>query len=388
MRSSIAGRDSASAGRSVILIAGGGTGGHVFPMIAVGDAVRAIEPSARVVYVGTPRGIEARVMGERGDELVLMDVAPLRGGGLAGFFRGALRAVGSIPEARSIVARIAPDAALSVGGYAGGPVALAARLASVPVALLEPNSVMGLSNRLLAPFVERAFIAFPETERFLRPSVVRRTGVPLRRAFEPSPYAPNAGRVRLLVLGGSLGAKALNETVPEAIAIAIARGADVEVTHQTGRDRDEDVRARYASIGLADRVTVSPFINDVAQELTRADVVLQRSGASAVSELTAIGRASILVPYPFAADDHQLKNARSLAASGAAIAVPQKEATAERLAASIVDLASSPARRLAMADAARALGKPEAAREIARELLTLSQRRAGHAPAVTLGEAF
>jgi len=168
-----------------LLIAGGGTGGHVFPMIAVGDAAKAIDPRTRVVYVGTSRGIEVRVMGERGDDLRLLDVAPLRGHGALGFVKGVSRAAAAIPGARALVQSLRPNAVLSLGGYAAGPVSLAARTLGVPVTMLEPNAVLGLSNRLLAPFTERAYVAFPETERSLRPSTVRRFGVPLRRAFAP-----------------------------------------------------------------------------------------------------------------------------------------------------------------------------------------------------------
>jgi UDP-N-acetylglucosamine--N-acetylmuramyl-(pentapeptide) pyrophosphoryl-undecaprenol N-acetylglucosamine transferase len=360
-----------------VLIAGGGTGGHVYPMLAVGDAVRALDPEARVVYVGTPRGIEGRAIGERGEELFLLDIAPLRGDGLGGFVKGVARAAGSIPEARALVRRLRPDVALSAGGYAGGPIALAARLQGVPVALLEPNSVLGLSNRLLTPFAERSYVAFPEAERFLRPSTVRRLGVPLRRAFAPAAYAARPGPMRVLVLGGSQGAKGLNEAVPRAVALAVRGGADVVVTHQTGRERDAEVRALYDSLGLSTRASVVPFIDDVAAALGAADLVVGRSGASSLAEICALGRASVLIPFPFAADDHQLKNARSLEHAGAAVAVAQAEATPERLAAEIEALAAAPERRARMAAAARDLGKPGAARDVAADLIELAQRRDG-----------
>jgi UDP-N-acetylglucosamine--N-acetylmuramyl-(pentapeptide) pyrophosphoryl-undecaprenol N-acetylglucosamine transferase len=360
-----------------VLIAGGGTGGHVFPMIAVGDAVKAIDPTARVVYVGTPRGIEGRAIGERGgEELFLLDIAPLRGAGVSGFVKGVARAAGSIPEARALVRRLRPDVAMSVGGYAGGPIALAARLYGVPVALLEPNSVLGLSNRLLTPFAERSYVAFPEAERYLRPSTVRRLGVPLRRAFAPGEYTPKPGATSILVLGGSQGAKGINETVPRAAAIAVREGADVTITHQTGRDRDAEVREAYASLGLASRARIVPFIDDVASALAGADVVLGRSGASSLAELCAVGRASILIPFPFAADDHQYKNAKSLETAGAAVCIAQREATPERVAAEMAALARDPDRRARMARAARDLGRPEAAREVALDLLDLAQRHA------------
>jgi UDP-N-acetylglucosamine--N-acetylmuramyl-(pentapeptide) pyrophosphoryl-undecaprenol N-acetylglucosamine transferase len=360
-----------------VLIAGGGTGGHVYPMLAVGDALRAADADTRVVYVGTPRGIEGRAIGERGgEELFLLDIAPLRGAGVSGFVKGVARAAGSLPDARALVQRLRPDVALSLGGYAGGPIALAARLHGVPVTLLEPNSVLGLSNRLLTPFTERAYTAFPETERTLRPSTVRRFGVPLRGAFSARPYTPGSGPLQVLVLGGSQGAKGINDALPGAIEAAIGAGADVRVTHQTGRDRDVAVREAYASHGLAERAEVVPFIDDVAAALSLADVVVMRAGASSLAELCVVGRASILVPFPFAADDHQWKNARSLESAGAAIAVAQAEATPERLGAEIQALCADPARRAGMARAAGELGRPDAARAVALDLLDLARAHA------------
>jgi UDP-N-acetylglucosamine--N-acetylmuramyl-(pentapeptide) pyrophosphoryl-undecaprenol N-acetylglucosamine transferase len=233
--------------------------------------------------------------------------------------------------------------------------------------------VLGLSNRLLTPFAERAYIAFPEAARFLRPSTVRRFGVPLRRAFVPAPYAPKPGPVAVLVLGGSQGAKGINERVPAAIAAAVAAGADVTVVHQTGRERDAAVRAGYERLELASRARVVPFIDDVAAALDAADLVIERSGASSLAELCAVGRASILVPFPFAADDHQMKNARSLEQAGAAVAVAEAEATPARLAAEIAALARDPDRRARMARAALDLGRPHAAREVAMDLVDLAK---------------
>ena len=356
-----------------VLIAGGGTGGHVFPMIAVGDAVRAAAPDARVVYVGTARGIEVRVMRERGDSLELLHVLPLRGGGLSGFVRGAARAGSVLPEARRLVERLDARVALSLGGYAGGPVSLAARSLGVPVAILEPNSVLGLSNRLLSPIVDRAYVAFPETARALRPSTVRLFGVPLRRAFARAPYAPSEGKLRLLVLGGSQGALALNDVVPRAIARGRARGVDLDVVHQTGRDREDAVRSLYAELGLAGRARVVPFIDDVAEALAAADVVIARAGASTLAELCAVGRPSILIPYPFAADNHQLRNAQSLERASAAVAIAQADATEARLADEIARLAAAPALRARMADAAAAFGTPDAAARVAADLLELAR---------------
>ena len=193
----------------VVLFAGGGTGGHVFPMIAVADAMRA-EADVRVVYVGTERGIEARIVPARGDELEVLEVLPIKGQGAMGVMRGVARAAATLPRARQIMTRLSPRAVLAVGGYASGPVGLVAGLSRVPLAILEPNSVLGLSNRWLAPFARRAYVAFPETGQKLRKEVVRYAGVPLRGSFVPSPYLPTQGAVRVLVLGGSQGSRVLN----------------------------------------------------------------------------------------------------------------------------------------------------------------------------------
>lgn len=362
-----------------VLIAGGGTGGHVYPMLAVGQAIARATKDAQVFYVGTSRGLEARVMPQSGCDLEVLDIAPLRGGGARGLARGVYKSLASFKACRDLVKRRRPNVVLSVGGYAGGPVALAARAMGVPLAILEPNGVLGLTNRLLKPFAKRAYVAFGDLDRSFKEGVAMRTGVPLRNAFAARPYVPTPGKLRVLVLGGSLGAKALNERVPEAIAQVLAKGTELEVVHQTGRNRLNETLERYAAAGLAQetavhsgRVRVTEFIDRVADELEAADVVLQRCGASSLAELCAVGRASILVPFPFAADQHQLANARSLQALGAAIALPQSEASSDKLAELLLGLAASPDRRTEMAARARALGAPDAADNIARDLLGLA----------------
>jgi UDP-N-acetylglucosamine--N-acetylmuramyl-(pentapeptide) pyrophosphoryl-undecaprenol N-acetylglucosamine transferase len=232
--------------------------------------------------------------------------------------------------------------------------------------------VLGLANRWLAPFARRAYIAFPDVERKLGRGIARQTGVPLRAAFNAAPYAAEPGRFRVLVLGGSQGAKALNEVVPEALLSAARQLGPLSILHQAGRDQDEAVRNRYQMHGGSAEVSVVPFIDDVARELERADLVIERSGASSLAELCAVGRASILIPFPFAADDHQRKNAKALEAAGAAVCVDQSEATPRRIATEIVSLAHDPARRVTLASAARALGRPDAAHAVARDLLALA----------------
>jgi len=248
-------------------------------------------------------------------------------------------------------------------------VSLACALLGVPVAVLEPNSTVGLANKILAPFARRAYLAWDDAAPRFRASARRMTGVPLRAGFAPGPYAATRTR-RVLVMGGSQGAAALNERMP-AVVRRLATLEGLDVVHQAGRDRDADVRAAYAREGVT-CATVVPFIDDVARELAAADVVVARAGAATLAELTAVGRAAVLVPYPHAADDHQARNAEALARAGGAVCVRQEAADPARLATEIERLLGDDAARVAMASASRALGRPSAARDVAFDLLALA----------------
>ncbi len=353
-----------------ILVAGGGTGGHVFPGLAVARALKELA-DVDLVFAGSPRGLEARVVPEHGYALELLDVEPMKGGGPQRAIRGALVAAKATQKAHTIVRRLRPAAVLSVGGYAAGPAALACVSQRVPLAILEPNSTLGLANRLLAPFAKRAYIAWSETSRHFSGHKARLYGVPLRPGFDPRPHASAEGPKRLLVLGGSQGAKALNEVVPRAVARALEGTKPFSIVHQAGRDREANVREAYAKLGVDD-VEVVPFLDDVAQRMAAADLIVARAGAVTVAEISAIGRAAIFVPFPHAADDHQAKNALSLAAIGGALCIRQEAADEARLAAEIGGLLSDDARRSRMADAAREHGRPRAAEDVAKDLLDLA----------------
>ena len=354
-----------------ILVAGGGTGGHVFPGLAVARALGRLA-DVDVVFAGSPRGLEARVVPEHGYALELLDVEPMKGGGPQRAIRGALVAAKAKQKARTIVRRLRPAAVLSVGGYAAGPAALACVSQRVPLAILEPNSTLGLANRLLAPFAKRAYVAWSETGRHFRGDKARLYGVPLRPGFEPRAYVPSGGPKRLLVLGGSQGAQALNEVLPRAVARARESAPRFTVVHQAGRDRESSVREAYAKLGVRD-VEVVPFLDDVAERMAAADLVLARAGAVTVAEISAIGRAAVFVPFPHAADDHQAKNALSLAEIGGAVCIRQEAADEARLAAEIGGLLSDDARRSRMADASREHGRPRAAEDVAKDLLDLAR---------------
>jgi UDP-N-acetylglucosamine--N-acetylmuramyl-(pentapeptide) pyrophosphoryl-undecaprenol N-acetylglucosamine transferase len=365
-----------------LLFAGGGTGGHVFPMIAVADAVRALAPDVELVFAGTARGLEVKVVPARGYVLETLNIAPLRGDGLRGAVRGTYLAARAVVDARALVRRHVPRAVLSVGGYAAGPIALAARSLGVPVALVEPNGAIGLANRLVAPFVQRAYIAFPEAEKHFSRNRTLSTGVPLREGFTPRDYPPGRkpSAFSVLVLGGSQGAESLNRTVPR--SLSRLAGVDVTVVHQCGSGRDAQVRALYDELGFGERAQVTPFIDDVPGALGRADLVIGRAGASAVAELCAVGRPSLLIPYPYAGD-HQRHNAESLERRGAALCVLTQDATEARLEAELRRLERDRGALAKMAAAARDLGRPAAATMIARDLLALAgiaEHGAGIAP--------
>ncbi|MDP8999088.1 MAG: undecaprenyldiphospho-muramoylpentapeptide beta-N-acetylglucosaminyltransferase [Myxococcota bacterium] len=355
--------------RSKILIAGGGTGGHVFPAIAVGDALQALA-DVDIVFCGTVRGIEARIVPARGWPLEQLHVEPMKGRRGAQRVRAVIVAGSATARAFGLLSRLPPHAVLSVGGYASGPVTLAAALRRIPVAVLEPNRIIGLANLLISPFAKRAYVAWDEAAIRFRRTARRAYGVPLRRGFAPCPYTAR-GTARVLVMGGSQGSAALNERMPGAIARLAGSIRELEVVHQAGHDRDAAVRSAYERQGVQ-RVVVVPFLDDVAAAIADADVVVARAGAVTIAEIAAIGRAAILVPYPHAADDHQGHNADALALAGAAICVRQKAADPARLATEIERLLHDDAVRASIADAARSRGKPTAAIDIATDLLDMA----------------
>ncbi len=357
-----------------IVIAGGGTGGHVFPGLAVAHALGKLAgDSVEIVFVGSPKGLERELVPAHGHRLELLDVSPMKGGGVRRAVRGALVAARATWRARALVKRLAPAAVLSVGGYAAGPMALASALSGVPLAILEPNGVLGLANRLLSPFAKRAYVAWPSASEHLPKRIVRSFGVPLRDGFVSDAMVPreNANK-HVLVMGGSLGARAINDVAPGALAKVATRLPGLTVLHQCGRQADADaLRKRYADLHV--HAEVRPFLDDVAGELKRADVVIARSGAGTVAEVAAMGRAAIFVPFPFAADDHQRKNAEALSATGGAVCILQRDATVDRLSDELASLLTSDSRRDAMAHTARQAGRPRAAWDVAEDLLRLAE---------------
>ena len=345
------------------LIMAGGTGGHVFPGLAVAEELRAA--GWDVVWMGARTGMEARLVPARGYRMAWVRAAALRGKGLlAALLLPVNLLVGFAQAARAIFA-LRPDVVLGLGGYVAFPGGMMASLLARPLAVHEQNAIAGLTNRVLAKVADKAMTAFPDA----LPGA-EWTGNPVRSeiaALAPpeARYAGREGPLRLLVVGGSLGARALNECVPKALALLEPRP---RVVHQAGEKHLEALRAGYRAAGVEGELV--PFIDDMARRYAEADVVVCRAGAITVAELSAGGVASILVPFPYAVDDHQTANARFLADQGAAILLPQTGLSPESLAATLRTLDRP--RLLDMATKARALGKPEAAKLVAARCMELA----------------
>jgi UDP-N-acetylglucosamine--N-acetylmuramyl-(pentapeptide) pyrophosphoryl-undecaprenol N-acetylglucosamine transferase len=344
------------------VIAGGGTGGHLFPGIAVAEAARRRGADTAILFMGSARGIEARVVPATGFALETLPVAPLRGRGLGARVAALAALVRSVAGARAILRRFDPDAVIGLGGYASAPAVLAAWLTRRPIVLLEQNAAPGMTTRLLARLADRVCVSFPESAAALPAGKAVVTGNPVRwraPAAGAAP-APTAG-LTILIFGGSAGAHRLNEAGP-ALAAALADVAGLRVVHQTGADDEAAVRAAYARQGTP--AEVHAFITDMGQAYAAADLVICRAGATTLAELAGLGKAAILVPYPYAADDHQRANAESRVRAGAARMVLDADASGARLAAEVRALVAAADTLPAMRACMRTLGTPEAAERV------------------------
>jgi UDP-N-acetylglucosamine--N-acetylmuramyl-(pentapeptide) pyrophosphoryl-undecaprenol N-acetylglucosamine transferase len=347
-----------------ILIMAGGTGGHIFPGLAVAHEMRAA--GWEVVWLGARGGMEERLVPSRGYRTAWIRAKAARGKGIVQKLLLPANLLFSFWESARLIRRLKPSVVLGLGGYVAFPGGMMASLLNRPLALHEQNAVPGLANRVLATVSDKVMVAFPQALRS-----AEWTGNPVRSeiaAIAPpeTRFAGRSGPLRLLVVGGSLGAQALNEAVPKALALL---GTPASVVHQSGEKHLEALTANYRAAGV--RGELVAFIDDMARRYAEADLVICRAGAVTVAELSAGGMASILVPFPYAVDDHQTANARFLADRGAAILVSQRELTPEKLAALIGSLDRP--KLLEMAKKARALGKPEAARLVAQRCMEIAR---------------
>ncbi|MCB1776841.1 MAG: undecaprenyldiphospho-muramoylpentapeptide beta-N-acetylglucosaminyltransferase [Candidatus Competibacteraceae bacterium] len=346
-----------------ILIMAGGTGGHVFPALAVAERLRM--HGARVTWMGARRGLEATLVPKAGIPMEWIEVAGIRGKGLRQRLLMPVMLGRALWQAGGILRRLRPAVVLGMGGFASGPGGLMARLLGIPLIVHEQNAIAGLTNRWLARMASQVFEAFPGTFPAVRQAVA--VGNPVRESIaklaKPAErFAGREGRRRLLVLGGSQGALALNQRVPQALAL-LREDERPEVWHQAGGRLHEAAEMAYREAGINVRLT--PFIEDMAEAYGWADLALCRAGALTIAELAAAGIGAVLVPFPFAVDDHQTANARFLEKEDAALIVQQAELTAEQLATLLRELLSDRDRLLQMAEAARRLAKVDAAEQVA-----------------------
>jgi UDP-N-acetylglucosamine--N-acetylmuramyl-(pentapeptide) pyrophosphoryl-undecaprenol N-acetylglucosamine transferase len=371
-----------------LLVAGGGTGGHVFPGIALAEEVVTRHPQNDVVFVGTARGLEAAVVPQAGYPFERIEVQGLKGKGPWSVLQG----LGLLPRAlwRSLAILRAwrPDVVVGVGGYASGPVVLAAWLLRIPSAVQEQNAVAGLTNRVLGLVVKAVFTAFPEAARHFARRKVFQLGNPIRKALLENYMRPRSRHERLtvLVFGGSQGAHGLNMRVIEALPHLHDLRDRLRLVHQTGARDREAVEKGYRAVGFEPEVR--DFITDMSQAYAEADLVVCRAGATTLAELTVCKKASILIPFPAAADNHQVLNARSLVDAGAAVMIEERELTGELLAGEIRAILLQPERRERMERAAARMGSPQAAGEIADVCAQLAERRWGSPHGQTRGQGF
>ncbi|WP_213807253.1 undecaprenyldiphospho-muramoylpentapeptide beta-N-acetylglucosaminyltransferase [Granulicella sp. dw_53] len=356
-----------------VLIAGGGTGGHVIPALAIARELRDAY-GAEVRFVGTARGLETRLVPEAGFPLELIRVGQLKNVSLMTRVRTLFDLPLGVGRCVGLLRGFRPDVVVGVGGYASGPAMMAAILLRVPTLAFEPNAVPGLANRLVGRWVDAAAVNFDETRRYFRGARV--TGTPVRAEFFS--IAPRgAGEAkRLLVFGASQGARVFNELIPRIAERVLERFPGLQIVHQTGGRHGESTRATYERLGVvSERIRVTPYLDDMPEQFGAADLILCRSGASTMAELAAAGRAAVLVPFPQAADDHQRKNADVFVAAGAAEMIVEAELNEERLLAALVDLLGDDARRMEMGQRALALAHPGAVVEIGSMVAELGSGR-------------
>jgi UDP-N-acetylglucosamine--N-acetylmuramyl-(pentapeptide) pyrophosphoryl-undecaprenol N-acetylglucosamine transferase len=346
-----------------VMIAGGGTGGHVIPALAIAGALKS-DYDAEVCFIGTARGMETRLVPQAGYALELIEVGQLNRVSLATKLKTMVALPRGILHCLGLLRRWRPEAVVGVGGYASGPAMLAALILRVPTLAFEPNAVPGMANRLIGKRISAAAVNFAPTRAYFRNAEV--TGIPVRAEFFALAPRPPQSAPRLLVMGGSQGARALNQKMPQVAKALLDAVPGLTILHQAGARHAETTQAAYAASGAPpDRWRVQPFLEDMPSQFAASDLILARSGASTVAELAASGKPSLLVPFPQAADDHQRKNAEVLVEGDAAVMLLEQDMTDARLLDTLSGLLSNPSKLQEMATRARTFAYPRAAARIA-----------------------
>jgi len=353
-----------------VILAGGGTGGHLFPGLAVAREFQQRDAMTEILFVGTQQGIEVRALPREGFQLETIPVRGLKGRGLHGVFDALYGVPAALLRSLGIIRRFRPDLIIGLGGYASGPLLLAGKLKVIRCAIMEQNLRPGFTNKILARFVDRVFTSYPESGAYFPAGKILETGNPIR--WRKLPEAQRSEKFTLLIFGGSAGAHRINVAAIEAMKQLIDLASVLRVIHQTGQADFASIKAVYATLPFEAETT--PFIDQMDRAYAQADLVLCRAGATTVAELTALGKAAILVPYPYAIYDHQRWNAQTLQDRGAAEMILDQVLSGEILAARIRSYLSDRGSVERMASAARALGRPEAAARIVEECYTLVHR--------------
>ena len=359
--------------KQLLMIAGGGTGGHIYPAIAIAKEYLAASKDRDVVFVGTEYGLEKNIVPKAGFKLEFLSIGGIKGKSLARTIQNVFRIPMSLIGAWRLLSKYKPDAVLGVGGYASGPLLMAAAMRRIPTLIHEANAYPGLTNRILARFVRQVAVAFPEAlPRMKRQGVV--TGNPIRAEFFAASPKQGRERVRLLVFGGSQGSRVINTAVTDALLFLAPLKDRLDIVHQTGPADHERVATAYRSSAFSN-ARVTPYIDNMAEELAAADLVVSRSGAMTVGELSAVGRAAILVPFAAATNDHQHENAKVLEAAGGAIVITERELTGERMAGAINSVLADPQKPKTMGEALKRLSSPEASRKIVQLIDDLQRKQ-------------
>ena len=350
---------------TTLLIAGGGTGGHIYPAIAIAQEFMSRDAARKVVFVGTEYGLEKNIVPKAGFPLEFVSVAGLKGKSLGQTLKNFLLLPKGFFDAWSIISRHQPSAILGVGGYASGPVLMVGAMRGLPTMIHEQNAFPGVTNRILAKFVRQIAVAFPEAlPRFKKQGEI--TGNPIRKVFFETPIRPaseTGGKSRLLIFGGSQGSKILNEAMTGALLFLAHLKDQIEIVHQTGPATHDDVVKAYNASSFPG-ARIVPYLDPIVDEIAAADLVVSRSGAMTIGELSAIGRPAILVPFALATNNHQELNARAVEAAGGAVVITEKELTPERLASVISQTITDKSKTAEMGRKSRSLAAPDATKKI------------------------
>jgi UDP-N-acetylglucosamine--N-acetylmuramyl-(pentapeptide) pyrophosphoryl-undecaprenol N-acetylglucosamine transferase len=344
-----------------IVIAGGGTGGHLFPGIAIAEEFLKRDAQTKIIFIGTKKGIESKLLDKFGYELREIDIEGVKGRGIKALVKGTFQISKSLWQSRRILKQFRPDIVFGVGGYASGPAVLAAYFMNITTAIAEQNAIPGVTNRILGNFADKIFVTYAQTQKCFSQKKVVLSGNPVRASFAVGKVQSKEKKDcwQLLIFGGSQGAEAINKSVVEMLPQLQSMKNKIKILHQTGLQQMEEVKKAYQQFGI--QANVTDFIIDMAGAYAKADLIVCRAGATSLAEINAAGKVAVLIPYPWAANDHQLKNALAMSVEGAAVVIPEKELSGGKLFGVIENILQDEKKLRQMEEKSSKLGKVDAA---------------------------